>query len=62
MWKAVGRELLGTARDSWEKYVWEDMREGEELGVYVKQRRRDGEGEGEYFSFIWIQMEASEGF
>ena len=41
MWKVVGRELLGTARDSWEKYVWEDMREGEELGVYVKQRERE---------------------
>ena len=53
MWKAVGRELLGTARDSWEKYIWEDMREGEELGLCVKQRRRDGEGEGEYVSFIW---------
>ena len=49
MWKVVGRELLGTARDSWDKYVWEAMREGEELGVYVKQRGRDGEGEGEYF-------------
>lgn len=61
MWKVVGRELLGTARDSWEKYVWEDMREGEELGVYVKQREREMEKEREN-TFIWIQMEASEGF
>ena len=38
MWKAVGRELVGTARDSWDKYVWEDMRGGEKLGVCVKQR------------------------
>ena len=61
MWKVVGRELLGTARDSWEKYVWEDMREGEELGVYVKQREREMGKEREN-TFIWIQMESSEGF
>ena len=62
MWKAVGRELLRTARDSWDKYVWEDMRGGEELGVCVKQRGKGGEGDGEYFSLIGNQMEASEGF
>ena len=52
MWKAVGRELLRTARDSWDKYVWEDMRGGKELGVCVKQRERWGRG-GRILFFDW---------